>query len=182
MYRFHSLNQKQSGKESSLSGLMGVFVDNRQTSNMFPTASLLGAAISAKKKSINCQFLLAFFHIILTAWLITRQLHAEVKVSDGVRLLLLTPSHILTPGFALCQNCEADMFAFELMMEKLWLFPSTANWKILLASLEAHVPPSCALWGQKNLPDTYKCFLSPLCCRQCEAGGRQSRLHQNVLS
>lgn len=85
---------------------MAVFVerqsaDFKHVSHSFPAECGHFSKKKKKKKSINCQFLLALFHIILTAWLMVRQLQAKVKVSDGIRLLLLTPSHILTPGLTL---------------------------------------------------------------------------------
>lgn len=58
---------------------------------------------------------------------------------------------------------------------------ATLNWKILLASLEAHAPTLVLLWGWKSLPDTYKCFLYSLFCQQSEAAGGQARLYQNAV-
>lgn len=160
MYRFHSLNQNQFGKSPrSRVWWLSLLTDNSEAfkhgCHSFPAGlGLASHFCQKKKKSINLNFSCHYPPgiILPSSWRPGKRgdgymhatcymLHAKAKLWDGSRFLL-------------CQSCDSNMFALEVMMEKLLPSPSATNWNILLASLGAHVsttppPPMCSCGGGK---------------------------------
>lgn len=153
MYRFRSPNQKESGKTHCQVWGPSLLTGNGKTTSMFPAALPAGCGrLSGKKINQLFQSLLAISHHpdgrdndeTATRYSEDFRWNQAFPHDPPPKLVLLRGSRLRSAGAA-----AETRFALKVMMEKLSSAPATANWKILLAGLDALVPPHVLCGGGK---------------------------------